>query len=213
MATLLHHLVPKLQMTIRRKQGQPHPDVRPYCCCTLTPYIVLKSTRMRRVILLLPYICTVYTGTETTLPVPGPWFWALCRRNHYIEITMREESHIHCLYRENQGEMRVGGRRLWACSFYVHPQLATPTADMEEVCCKDSHYRTRVLFSHIVFMRNCVSTELGEHMLCNITYTDVACESTNITEDEAMVPGAQVAFMGTDSSYIYSRANERGIFP
>lgn len=96
--------------------------------------------------------------------------------------------------------MSVGGRRLWACSFYVHSQLATPTADMEEVCyCKDSHYRRRVLFSHIVFMRNCVPTELGEHTLCNITYPDIVCESTNITDNEAMVPGALVAFVGTHS--------------
>jgi hypothetical protein len=127
---------------------------------------------------------------------------------------MREESHTYCLYRANRGKMRVGERRLWACSFYVYPKMATPTADMEEVCCcKDSHYRTRVLFSHTVLMRNCVSTELGEHMLCNITHPDVVCESTNITDNEAMVPGAQVAFVGTHSSYISSRANERGIFP
>jgi len=137
----------------------------------------------------------------------------LSHRNHYIKITMREESHTHCLYWANWGKMRVGGRRLWACSFYAHPQLATPTADMEEVCCcKDSHYRTRVLFSHTMFMQNCVSTELGEHMLCNIT-CPVVCESTNITDNKAMVPGAPVAFVGTHSSYISSRANKRGIFP
>lgn len=201
----------KLQMTIWRKQGQLHPDERPYCCCTPSSYIVLKGTRMRRVILLFPNISTVWTATA--LPVPGPWCWMLCRRNHYIKITMREESHTRCLYSANRGKMRVGGRRLWACSFYVHPQLATPTKAMEEVsCCKDSHYRTHVLFSHIVFVRNCVSTELGEHMLCNITYPDV-CESTNITDNEAVVPGAQVAFVSTHSSYISSRANERGIFP
>ena len=61
MAIHLHHLVPKLQMTIWRKQGQLFPDVRPYCCCTLTSYSLLKGTRMRRVILLLPCISTVYT--------------------------------------------------------------------------------------------------------------------------------------------------------
>jgi hypothetical protein len=143
---------------------------------------------MRRVILLLPCISTVLAGA--TLPVPRPSCRVFGRRNHYIKITMREESHTHCLYRANGGKMRVGGRRLWACSFYIHPQLPTPTADMDEVrCCKDSHYRTRVLFSHTVLMRNCVSTEIGEHMLCNIMYPDVVYESTDITDNEIMVPG------------------------
>jgi hypothetical protein len=95
MTTNLHHLVPELQMTIWHKQGHLHPDVRPYSCCTLTSYIVLEGTRMRRVILLLPYISTEYTGT--TLPIPGPLCCVLSRRNHYIKITMREESHTHCL--------------------------------------------------------------------------------------------------------------------
>jgi len=57
-----------------------------------------------------------------------------------------------------------------------------------------------------------VSTELSEHMLCNITYPDAVYESTHITDNEAMVPGEQVASVGTHSSYISSRANESGHF-
>jgi hypothetical protein len=83
----------------------------------------------------------------------------LSRRNHYIKMTMRQESYTHCLYRTNRGEMRVGGTRLWAFSFYVHPHLAAPTAQKEEVCCyRDSHYRTRcVIQPHCVFTELCVN--------------------------------------------------------
>ena len=57
-----------------------------------------------------------------------------------------------------------------------------------------------------------MSTELSEHMLCNITYPDAVYESTHITDNEAMVPGEQVASVGTHSSYISSRANKSGHF-
>jgi len=69
-----------------------------------------------------------------------------------------------------------------------------------------------VIQPHCVYAELCVHWTRWAHAL---QYHDpvVVCESTNITDNEAMVPVAPFAFVGTQSSYISSRANKSGIFP
>jgi hypothetical protein len=136
----------KLQTTIWRKQEQLHPDVRPYCCCTLTPYVVLKGIRMRRVILLLHIYLHSVDRNRNNCTCTCTWTLVLCvQSSKPLYQNNNERGITHCLCRENRGRMKVGGRRLWACSFYVHPQLKTPlqtwkryvavkTAIIEGVC-------------------------------------------------------------------------------
>ena len=94
-----------------------------------------------------------------------------------------DRNHIHIVYTG-----RIGGRcelgehasgllvlftLIWQPRLHRRKRYAAiETAIIERV----------VLFSHIAFSRNCVSTGLGERMLCNIWYPNMLCESTVITD-------------------------------